>query len=581
MIENIKYLLQKKVIEKVPVRIVKNIVLFILIIIFGIRLFGVYNDILDNILEQQKEVTQTDTISLGAGVVSDKNFSRTSMEEEVVVEIEEDEEVVEDQFIPISISKLYYLRAILFCLLVGVCIAYIIISKFNKYSFGKTFRGVLRKVLLGVITVLFTSVSSVLFILNIEESVNDLNKENKITLEENSKIKIDSVKESDKDESEKYEGTFKSVVSDECVFVAKNGGIVEISSGKIDKSGIDGFNVSYSRNYGVNSAVLAYDGGKVNIDSSNIYADSKGASGLFSKGKKSEIGAKSVNLQILGRDSAYGLVTTYDGKIDAKDIDIVTDGKECSAILSGRKGGKITVNKANIKTYGDSAPILYAKNEVVLKEVKAVTRRSNLIVTEDNANVVLDYCNMSGLLGGYNSGDESCVYIHSKSDDYDKKKAAKLKINNSYLCVDRESEFYATAPLILVNNQEVSIELINNEIQIGSRVLLDARCMEKYGEKARNGGHVKLKTDGQRAVGFIKVDKYSTLDMNMTNNSKLVGAINYENTGTNKAKLVIDRSSSLVLTSNCYLTNFENEDETNSNITFGRYNIYVNGNPVN
>ena len=79
-------------------------------------------------------------------------------------------------------------------------------------------------------------------------------------------------------------------------------------------------------------------------------------------------------------------------------------------------------------------------------------------------------------------------------------------------------------------------------------------------------------------------DLYDPNIMNKINDAMLNQTpiqINYENSGTNKAKLVIDRSSSLVLTSNCYLTNFENEDETNSNITFGRYNIYVNGNPVN
>ena len=82
-------------------------------------------------------------------------------------------------------------------------------------------------------------------------------------------------------------------------------------------------------------------------------------------------------------------------------------------------------------------------------------------------------------------------------------------------------------------------------------------------------------------VGFIKVDKNSTLKMELKENSTYVGAINFSNVDSKKVELEIDSTSKLYLTSNCYLTKFKNEDTTNSNIVFGKYKIYVNGKEIN
>ena len=81
-------------------------------------------------------------------------------------------------------------------------------------------------------------------------------------------------------------------------------------------------------------------------------------------------------------------------------------------------------------------------------------------------------------------------------------------------------------------------------------------------------------------VGFVKVDKDSTMEFKMTDNSVFVGGINYLNSGTEKLEVSLDSSSKMVLTTNCYLTKFENEDTTNSNITFGRFMIFVDGKAV-
>ena len=54
--------------------------------------------------------------------------------------------------------------------------------------------------------------------------------------------------------------------------------------------------------------------------------------------------------------------------------------------------------------------------------MKGFTGNEAYVIMEDNAAVNLEYRDMIGLLGGIYKDDEACIYIHSKSDDYDKKK---------------------------------------------------------------------------------------------------------------------------------------------------------------
>ena len=73
----------------------------------------------------------------------------------------------------------------------------------------------------------------------------------------------------------------------------------------------------------------------------------------------------------------------------------------------------------------------------------------------------------------------------------------------------------------------------------------------------------------------------SSLKLKLTNGTGFVGGINYLNSGSEKVELSLDSSSRMILTTHCYLTKFENEDQTNSNINFGRFKIFVNGKAIN
>ncbi len=103
---------------------------------------------------------------------------------------------------------------------------------------------------------------------------------------------------------------------------------------------------------------------------------------------------------------------------------------------------------------------------------------------------------------------------------------------------------------------------------------------DSWGNKESNGGIVNFIMSNQKASGSIVVDSISTLDLYVKNSSYFEGSINNENTAKS-VKLILDNSSSIKLTTDSYVTSFENVDKTNNNINFNGYKLYVNGKAIN
>lgn len=103
---------------------------------------------------------------------------------------------------------------------------------------------------------------------------------------------------------------------------------------------------------------------------------------------------------------------------------------------------------------------------------------------------------------------------------------------------------------------------------------------DSWENKGANGGIVNFIMSNQKASGSIVVDSISTLDLYVKNSSYFEGSINNENTAKS-VKLILDNSSSIKLTTDSYVTSFENADKTNNNINFNGYKLYVNGKAIN
>lgn len=106
--------------------------------------------------------------------------------------------------------------------------------------------------------------------------------------------------------------------------------------------------------------------------------------------------------------------------------------------------------------------------------------------------------------------------------------------------------------------------------------------VQKYSWKnsGSNGGEVTLNLKNQEAKGSIVIDSISTLVMNVTDGSYYKGTINNENLAKS-ISLKLDSSSKIKLTKVTYVSSFEDEDNSYSNIDFNGYKLYVNGKAIN
>jgi hypothetical protein len=134
---------------------------------------------------------------------------------------------------------------------------------------------------------------------------------------------------------------------------------------------------------------------------------------------------------------------------------------------------------------------------------------------------------------------------------------------------------------LYVTNTESTINLENNTIinndSSGNFLRIQK---DSWGNSGSNGGIVTLNLTKQNVTGNIVVDSISELTINMSSNSTYKGIINGDNTAKS-ISITLDKTSSITLTGDSYITELNNKDSSNSNINFNGYKLYVNGKSIN
>ena len=134
---------------------------------------------------------------------------------------------------------------------------------------------------------------------------------------------------------------------------------------------------------------------------------------------------------------------------------------------------------------------------------------------------------------------------------------------------------------LYVTNTSSTINLNNNTIINNDSTGNFLRIQkDSWGNSGSNGGSVILNLTNQKVNGNIVVDEISTLEMNLKNNSSYTGNLNKDNSAKS-ISLTLDKTSTITLSSDAYVSSLTNEDETNSNINFNGYKLYVNNVAIN
>ena len=353
---------------------------------------------------------------------------------------------------------------------------------------------------------------------------------------------------------------FDNTTSDQNSFIGKNKASITIDSSVFDKTG-NTTNDDNSNFRGQNAVVLGIEGSQTSIKDSNITSNSIGSNAVFATGEGSIINVENTNIHTKG-DSSRGLDATYKGTVNGKNLTITTEGAHSATLATDRGEGTITAEAAKLKTSGTGSPVIYSTGNITANNVNGVAYKSEIGVVEGKNSITLTNSNVTGY------HDNGFMLYQSFSGDAESG-IARLKAENNTLTT------HGTGAFIYVNNTTAEADLTGNTILMpNTTTLVKAAADSRWGKDGENGGHLTLRASNQELSGNIVADSISTVALDMTNGSSLVGAINTDNTAK-EVTLKLSKDSTWTLTGDSYVKSLTNEDTTSENIHLNGYKLVV------
>lgn len=351
-----------------------------------------------------------------------------------------------------------------------------------------------------------------------------------------------------------------NTTADQNAFIGKNKAVVNIENSVFDKTG-NTTSDDNSNFRGQNAVVLSIDGSQINIKGSNITSNSKGSNAVFATGEGSVINVENTNIHTKS-DSSRGLDATYKGTVNGKNLTITTEGAHSATLATDRGEGTITAEAAKLTTSGEGSPVIYSTGNIMVNNVNGIANNSEIGVVEGKNSITLTNSNVTGYK------DNGFMLYQSFSGDAESG-IARLKAENNTLTT------HATGAFLYVNNTTAEVDLSNNAISMpNTSTLVKAAADSRWGKTGENGGHLTLRTSNQELSGNIMADSISTIALDMTNGSSLVGAVNTDNTAK-EVTVKLSKDSNWILTGDSYVKSLSNEDTTGSNIQLNGYKLVV------
>ena len=351
-----------------------------------------------------------------------------------------------------------------------------------------------------------------------------------------------------------------NTTSDQNAFIGKNKAIVNIENSVFDKTGNTTSNDN-SNFHGQNAVVLGIDGSQINIKGSNITSNSNGSNAVFATGEGSVITVENTNIHTKS-DSSRGLDATYKGTVNGKHLTITTEGAHSATLATDRGEGTITAEAAKLTTSGEGSPIIYSTGSITADYITGEAKNSEIGVVEGKNSITLTNSNVTGYK------DNGFMLYQSFSGDAESG-IARLKAENNSLTS------HATDAFIYVNNTTAEVDLTGNAISTpNTTTLVKVAADSRWGKTGENGGHLTLHASKQSLNGNIVADAISTIALDMTNGSNLVGAVNTNNTAK-EVTVKLSKDSTWTLTGDSYVKSLTNEDTTGNNIHLNGYKLVV------
>lgn len=340
------------------------------------------------------------------------------------------------------------------------------------------------------------------------------------------------------------------------VLVDGEGAEVTLDNCEVSRTSDDSDSGNTSSFYG-NSAALLATNGTLNISNTTISTDAQGGAGAFAYGDGTvNIEDSTITTQ---QGTSGGIHVAGGGTLNAKNLTVTTNGESSAAIRSDRGGGTMVVDGGTYTSNGTGSPAVYSTADITIHGATLTANNSEASCIEGLNSIRLFDCDLTGNMPTDNEQNEvtwNVIVYQSMSGDSEEGNGT-FEMNGGSLTAKSGGMFYTT-------NTESTFILNNVDITPSESNDFFLRCTGNsngrgWGTAGDNGADCTFTAIDQEMTGDVIWDQISNLDMYMTGDSTLTGAVVRDDTysggsGDGYCNLYIDGDSTWVVTGDSTLT---------------------------
>ena len=374
----------------------------------------------------------------------------------------------------------------------------------------------------------------------------------------------------DSDENKKDEN-YTSTGDDENALRVK-GAKVSLEDIEINKTGGSTSNTEDGDFYGMNAGLLATDKATVNIKNAKVKTTAQNGNGVFSYGEGTTVNISDSEIYTTN-DNSGGIQTTGGATMNAKNLNVKTEGNSSAAIRSDRGGGKVNVDGGEYVSKGYNSPAIYSTADITVKNANLKAENSEALVIEGQNSITLENTKVEGNMSD-DKGSSSDTNVHnvmiyqSMSGDAEVGKSV-FNMKEGTLTNNNGDLIYVTNTTSEITLENVKIE--NNDKDGRLLAVLGNDASHGWGTAGSNGGNVTLKAKDQKLDGKIEVDTISTLNLTLSGSTEFNGTVNIvdnlENGESveNNAEVTIEEDAVWNLTGDVKISKLNNKGKINFN----------------
>ena len=374
----------------------------------------------------------------------------------------------------------------------------------------------------------------------------------------------------DSDENKKDEN-YISTGDDENALRVK-GAKVSLEDIEINKTGGSTSNTEDGDFYGMNAGLLATDKATVNIKNAKVKTTAQNGNGVFSYGEGTTVNISDSEIYTTN-DNSGGIQTTGGATMNAKNLNVKTEGNSSAAIRSDRGGGKVNVDGGEYVSKGYNSPAIYSTADITVKNANLKAENSEALVIEGQNSITLENTKVEGNMSD-DKGSSSDTNVHnvmiyqSMSGDAEVGKSV-FNMKEGTLTNNNGDLIYVTNTTSEITLENVKIE--NNDQDGRLLAVLGNDASHGWGTAGSNGGNVTLKAKDQKLDGKIEVDTISTLNLTLSGSTVFNGTVNIvdnlENGESveNNAEVTVEEYAVWNLTGDVKISKLNNKGKINFN----------------